>query len=150
LFALEVETNNYLMSLGLPDHSIAFEMEKKNKSGTGTVKGFNVFVRDSRHSDPIPWNSWSGGEAQRLRVAGTLGLTSLLKNKLGVDCNTLFIDEPTAGLSEQGVDDLLNCLKERSDISTYLIDHRSLDWGFDSITEIVKTEKGSIVHDRTN
>lgn len=146
LASLELEINNYLLQLGLHDWQIKLDVEKENKSG-GISKGFQVLVSSPYNSEIVPWESWSGGESQRLRLAGTMGLSNLILNRAGVQSNILVFDEPSQYLSEEGIQDMLELLSSKAfsdDKQVWLIDHRSIDYGgFVSRTTIRKTKDGS-------
>ncbi len=141
---LEVEVNNNLMQLGLDDWSIRFDVEKETKSGTIST-GFQVQIKSPKNKDVVPWEVWSGGEGQRLRLAGTMGLSNLILNRSGVVSNIEVWDEPTQYLNR--VDDLLDLLYQRAqDLQKqiWLVDHRSIDFGgFEDVVTIVKDKNGS-------
>lgn len=143
---LEIETNNHLVQLGLSDWSIKYDIERETKSGS-ISKGFNVFVYSPDNEEAVPWEAWSGGETQRLRMAGAFGLSSLIQDRKGVQTNVEIIDEKTEGLGGSGVHDQIERLHERAeslDKAIYLIDHRSHDYGwFSGVISVVKTEDGS-------
>ena len=84
---LEIEVNNNLGSLGLLDWRIEFDVERETKAG-GISKGFVVFVHPSDKADPVRFEAYSGGETQRLRMAGDLGLANLIMERAGLT-NTL-------------------------------------------------------------
>jgi len=146
LTQLELEVNNCLYQLGLRDWKIEFAVDTENKSGT-IKKGFTVLIYSPYNTKPVNWKSWSGGESQRLRLAGTLGLSNLILNRNGVESSLEIFDEPTTGLSEKGIQDLLETLDSRSRLQEkqlFVIDHRSLEYGgFDKIFTVAKDEKGS-------
>jgi len=148
LTQLEVEINNNLLQLGLRDWSIKLDVERETAAG-GVAKGFHVSVQSPYNSKPVPWAVWSGGESQRLRLAGTMGLADLILARKGIDCNVEIYDEPTAHLSQSGIEDLLDSLYHRAierEKQIILVDHRSLQFGnFASTTTIVKDEGGSHV-----
>jgi exonuclease SbcC len=143
---LEIEVNSCLSQLGLRNWKILFEVDKETKSGD-LRKGFNVKIISPHNSAPVPWESWSGGESQRLRIATTMGLANLIKTSTGSTFNLEVWDEPTQHMSEQGVMDLLDSLAERSrslNKQIWIVDHRSLGYGdFDSIKTIVKSAKNT-------
>lgn len=146
LVTFEVEVNNYLDQLGMHQWRIIFDVEKTTKAGT-ISKGFQVFIQGPTNAEPVPWEAWSGGERQRLRLAGSLGLADLILARLGQESGVLIVDEPTQHLSGIGVTYLLDTLQtkaEQENKQVWLIDHRSLDFGrFASVTEIIKDDNGS-------
>lgn len=143
---LEIEVNNSLLQLGLKGWKVEFDIERENTSG-GVTKGFNVLIRSPESSTRVPWESWSGGETQRLRIASAIGLQSLLSNRLGARCNVEVWDEPTTHVSEEGISDLLDFLSSRARLTKkqiWLVDHRSLDQGrFTAQVTAVKTKLGT-------
>lgn len=146
---LEIETNNALTLLGLSDWTLRFDIERETKAGT-VSRGFSVFVSAPEVSGEVPFECWSGGETQRLRLAGAMGLSALIQSRRGIQCNLEVWDEPTAHLSAQGIVDLLDCLKERSQAgnrSVWLIDHKSLEYGEFDLTYCItkKDQVGSVI-----
>lgn len=146
LVALEVEVNNNLASLGLPDWQVKFDIERETKAG-GVSKGFTVTVHAPNRVEPVRWEAFSGGATQRLRLAGNLGLANLIMERAGLNNTIEFYDEFSAHLSAAGVNDVLETLSERAlslGRRIFVIDHHSLDFGdFAGIIRVVKTEKGS-------
>jgi DNA repair exonuclease SbcCD ATPase subunit len=144
----EIAVNNSLYQLGLSDWTVLFDVERETKSG-GVSKGFTVGIVPPGLEEAIPWESWSGGETQRLRIAGAIGLASLISARKGIDCNIEVWDEPTAHLSEEGIVDLLSFFSERSrdvEKQIWMVDHRSLSSGdFDGRVMVLKDESGSHV-----
>jgi len=146
LAQLEVETASAAMALGLIDWKISFSTELETKSGT-IRPGIHIMVKS-----PIaaaPWEVWSGGEGQRVRLAVALGLSSLIQRMAGVSIGFEVWDEPSAWLSQEGIEDLLDCLKHRVQVtgkSLWLCDHRALSQAaFDEIWEVSKTREGSYI-----
>ena len=151
LKALEMEVNSSLTSLGLVDWQIEFDVERENKSG-GVTKGFVVFVRSPDHPEPVRFESWSGGETQRLQLAGDLGLANLIMQQAGLVSTIEMLDEPSEHLSTEGVMDLVETLAQRAihdDKRILLVDHRTIDFsGFTDTINIIKTEDGSAFEKR--
>src|ERR1700676_2379299 len=91
----------------------------------------------------------SGGESQRARLAVSLGLANLIQRWAGVRWSLEVFDEPTAFLSEQGIEDLLEALASRArdqQRSIWVCDHRALASGsFDGVLQIEKDAGGSRV-----
>lgn len=148
LIQLEVEVNNCLFQLGLKDWQIKFATDSENKSGA-LRKGFTVMIYSPYNEDPVNWKSWSGGESQRLRLAGSLGLANLILARNGVDSFIEIYDEPTQGLNDQGIQDLLETLNSRSrdlEKQLWIIDHRSLEFGgFEDSYVATKTLEGTSI-----
>lgn len=125
---LEIEVNNCLAQLGMPEWQISFDVERENKSG-GVTKGFVVFVKSPANNEPVRWENWSGGETQRLQLAGDLGLANLIMQQAGLTNTIEFYDEPSTHLSPEGMMDLANMLHDRA-ISEqkriWIVDHGSI------------------------
>ena len=140
---LEVESRNAMGQLGLPGWAIELKTATETKSGTVRL-GVRAEVR-SDASDRLRGLSW--GEGQRVRLAVSLGLASLIQRWAGVRWTMEVLDEPTAWLSEQGVEDLLELLATRAEEqrrTIWLCDHRALSAGaFSGIMQVVKDERGS-------
>ncbi|KKL45494.1 hypothetical protein LCGC14_2355120, partial [marine sediment metagenome] len=146
---LEIVTNSILPELGLGEWNIYYEVERETKSG-GISRGFNVIiVSPSLKKGPVPWESWSGGEGQRLRLAGAFALSEILLNQAGVDPDLEILDEPAHRLSPEGLRDLCAMLQDRArrlDRATWYIDHQSVEQvGFDSVVTVEKDGTGSHV-----
>lgn len=142
---LELEVNNNLASLGLMGWHIGFDVERENKSG-GITKGFIVLVTPPGAEEPVRYESFSGGETQRLRLAGDLGLANLIMERAGL-VNTLEIyDEPSRHLSQEGLLDLAETLAVRATAQgkvILLVDHNAVDFAFQGTFTIVKDGAGS-------
>ena len=147
---LEMETNSALVALGLEDWKVAYDVERETKSGT-VAKGFQVFVTSPESKEPVPWESWSGGETQRLRIAGAIGVVGLINRQRGVDMGFLAIDEADQLISPEGVSDMLRYLHSYALLENkqvYVVSQSPLsrDFGeFNSIFRVVKTASGSRV-----
>jgi DNA repair exonuclease SbcCD ATPase subunit len=142
---LEVEVNNALYQLGLQDWKIEFSIDKVNKSGT-VRKGFTVLIYSPYNEEPVAWESWSGGEGQRLRLAGALGLSNLILARNGAESFIEVYDEPSQFLSSKGISDLLDTLNDRArdqNKQIWVIDHRSFEYPFDGMYSIIKDKEGS-------
>lgn len=125
---LEIEVNNSLAQLGMPDWSISFAIERENKSG-GVTKGFIVLINSPNNPNPVKWESWSGGETQRLQLAGDLGLANLIMQQAGLTSTIEFYDEPSTHLSKEGMLDLANMLHDRAVTDKkqiWIIDHAAI------------------------
>jgi DNA repair exonuclease SbcCD ATPase subunit len=151
LAQLEVEVNNGLIQLGLRDWEVRFDAEREGATGS-LIKGFSVQIVAPGSSEAVPWEAWSGGETQRLRIAGAIGLSNLLLGRRGIRPSLEVWDEPTAHLSQEGIDDLLRFFEARSrelNRQIWLVDHRSLDFGgFDEQVVVVKDHSGSHIEQR--
>lgn len=146
LVQLNAEVNESLHDLGLVGWEMRFEVEQETKRGS-VKRGFlcSVFSPESA-GEGVPWESWSGGESQRLRTAAQLGIANLIAAYTGVSMGVEFWDEPSTWLNAEGIKALLGVLQDRAhryQRAIFLADHRSLDFPFDGGIEVVKTKKGS-------
>jgi len=144
---LNTEVNECLHQLGLIGWEITFSAEKETKSGT-VKRGFLCSVRSPHTSNVVPWEAWSGGESQRLRLGAQFGISNLLVARSGFNPSVEFWDEPTQYLSGGGVHDLLAQLEERANRYGRIIllaDHRSLNYPFKGNIHIAKTAEGSTI-----
>ena len=98
----------WVQELGIKMH-IKFDTERETTTGT-VSKGFQVLIYSPDNKEPVPWEAWSGGEAQRLRLAGSMGLASLILDSKGIKSNIEIFDEPSAYLSQSGIEDLVELL----------------------------------------
>lgn len=143
---LELVANAMLPDVGLDDWQIRFDIEKTTKTGK-TSRGLNVTILSPDNDVPVRWESWSGGEGQRLRVIGALAFADVLLSHAGIMTDMTVLDEPTQHLSSEGVRDLCDFLMQRAqsrDAGIFYIDHQSVESArFQSVTTIVKDAKGS-------
>lgn len=143
---LAIEVNSCVMALGMVDWELVFEVDRETKSGS-IQRGFSVYVRSPHNNKQVPWEAWSGGEAQRLRLATQMGLANLIRSTTGANLKLEVWDEPTSGMSAQGINDLLESLSTRAIRECrqiWVVDHRSLGFGgFAGDVTVVKDEKGS-------
>lgn len=151
LIDLEISINNNLQRLGLNDWSIKLMVDSETKSGT-IRKGFTVLVNSPfNNGELVPFECWSGGEGQRIRIATTLGLSDFIKSRRGIECDLLVLDEPTQFLSGNGIEDLVYFLREKADyenLKVFLIDHRNLETlgVFTKVLNITKGKDGSMIN----
>ena len=142
---LEAQTNQALVELGLEEWQIRFDVEREKKTG-GIAKGFSVEITPPFRR-PMPWEAWSGGESQRLRLAGRVALATLILSRRGIAPGIEIWDEPTQYLGEEGIEGIKEVLRKRAEtfgIIIFLIDHRAYDFsGFEAKWTVVKTERGS-------
>lgn len=146
---LNVEVNESLHELGLEGWHLKFDVERETRRGT-IKPGFQCMVKSPTSREGVPWEVWSGGESQRLRIAASMGISNLILSRTGTECNLEMWDEPSTWLSKAGIEDLLQILSERAkrlDKIILLADHRALDFGdFAGTITITKDENGSTIH----
>lgn len=140
----QAEVQNALSALGLDNWQVIFSTETETKSGTMKL-GINIHIKSPKAEGP--WEGWSGGESQRLRLAMAMGLSSLIQQAAGVVYTFEIWDEPTNWLSANGIEDLLEALRYRSEVNgkcIWIIDHRALQSSsFSEIWIMQKGEDGS-------
>lgn len=148
---LEIEVNSCVVQKGLVGWELRFDVDRETARGT-IQRGFTVSVKSPGNSRAVPWSAWSGGEAQRLRIATAEGLSNLIRARTGTLIPVEVWDEPTQHMSAEGVSDLLDSLKQRAvdeGRQIWIVDHRTLGYSdFDGEVGVVKTRDGSqIVHE---
>jgi DNA repair exonuclease SbcCD ATPase subunit len=145
----ESYVNMNLVSLGLENWQVTLDIESETKSGT-LRRELSVFVTTTEDGEKmtVPFNVWSGGEGQRLRLAGIFGMIDFIQNYNNVEFNIEIYDEPTTWLSNAGIVNLMETLAQRAsstDRRIMVIDHRDLEslGTFDSAIAIVKDSTGT-------
>lgn len=140
---LELACAASLEEVGLIGWEIKFALERETKSGT-TRRALHVWIGSPTSGKKlVRWESWSGGEGQRLRVVGALALSSVLLNHAGVTPNMEVLDEPTQHLSPPGIIDLCSMLAERAishNRRIFYCDHQSIDGAQFAGTILVKRD----------
>jgi ABC-type multidrug transport system ATPase subunit len=80
-------------------------------------------------------------------MAVSFALSEVLLSRAGLSPNIEIYDEPTKGLSPNGIADLLEHLRDRAlelGRAVFVVDHHSFDRGlFDGTLMITKGKKGS-------
>lgn len=126
---LRETTATVLEGLGLGEWEVDYSTERENKSGTFT-RALVATVRAPGAPEGVRWEVYSGGEGQRLRLASALALGEVLLGHAGVHADFRIMDEPTRGLSREGVRDLTEMLAdyaEAAGLKILYIDHQSSD-----------------------
>ena len=99
----------------------------------------------------MKWESWSGGERQRLKLVGTLALSDVLLSKAGVAANLEILDEPALYWSAAGVHDLCAFLSDRAretKRSIFFVEHSASESAhFSKVVTVVKDRKGAYIAD---
>ena len=143
---LETHVNSDVATLGLDGWNVEFVVERKTKAGT-LSHGMQTMISPPGAEIASKWETYCGGEVQRLRIATTVGMMKLVSDYFGVVCDIEMWDEPTAHLNPQGVSDLLEFLRTRARVENkriFIVDHRSLDSGlFDGVLTVTRDESGS-------
>jgi DNA repair exonuclease SbcCD ATPase subunit len=145
---LELNSAVILPELGLADWAIKYAIERETKSGT-IKPGLNTTVLSPYNDNAVRWEVWGGGVSQRLRIAGALSLSEVLLNRAGVTTDLEILDEPSKGLSAEGIEDLIEALADRAqqlDKVIFLVDHRLFESSrFSSVLTVAKTKHGSMI-----
>lgn len=143
---LEIEAAAQAHALGLVDWRLQFDVDREGKNGQ-LQRGFLTTVISPHNDEPVPWEAWSGGESQRLRLSGQMGLSNLIRRRTGASLAIEVWDEPTQWVGEEGVIDLLEALRERSEregLQIWVVDHRSFGYGgFNGSIGVIKERDGS-------
>jgi DNA repair exonuclease SbcCD ATPase subunit len=125
---LTLYIQNNLIRIGLEDWKVTIDIDRELT--TGDIKSeFTVYIQSPTSPELVPFECWSGGEGQRLKIAGTMGLQDLITSRFGFDSNIEIWDEATAWMSNEGINDLMDILKERADEldkKLFTIDNRDL------------------------
>jgi DNA repair exonuclease SbcCD ATPase subunit len=144
LLELELATNRNAQALGLEDWRIAFSTERETKSGS-VSQAFTVLLYPPGQASPIDWAAFSGGEAQRWHLAVTCGLSEVLLRRAGIEPDTEIYDEVTSYISSEGIENVLDFLRQRAldlDRKIYLIDHHVGVGDFTNVIQVVKDDTG--------
>lgn len=145
---LEVATNTSLAEGGLEGWRVRYALEKETKAGS-LQRGLTVEILSPRNEGLVRYESWSGGEGQRLRVLGALALSDVLLARMGLEVNLEVLDEPTRHLSSTGVSDLCGILAARAKAhgkQVWLIDHMARESrDFAQVVTVVKTPEGAVI-----
>jgi DNA repair exonuclease SbcCD ATPase subunit len=145
---LEIETNNALTDMGLDGWEVQYEIERETKAHT-ISRGFSVNILPPGRKEPVKWDCYCGGETQRLRIAGSIGVANLIARRRGVELGFEVWDEPTQHINPGGVDDLLQFFRQRASVEgkqVYFVDHHVVDAGvFDGVYCVVRDRAGSRV-----
>jgi DNA repair exonuclease SbcCD ATPase subunit len=140
--------NAMLEESGLVGWSLEYVSERTTKSDT-LKSGIAVLVKPAAADKPIRWESFSGGERQRLRLIGSRALAEVLLNNAGLQVNLEVFDEPTQALSPRGIEDLVEMLSEQARWSRktiFCVDHHAIPSDrFTSVIRVVRTKDGSRV-----
>lgn len=146
LAQLELEVAQAAHQLGLVGWKILFATETETRSKT-IKSGVQMTVYAPGSTNIL--REWSPGELQRVRIAVQMGMSSMIQRYSSVSYDFAVFDEPSNWLSSQGIEQMLDYLKNYADSrkkSVWLVDHRALVYaGFDETWTVVKTSTGSEV-----
>lgn len=145
LSELSLVSNMVCPELGLDGWEIIYSVEKETKSGS-MQRGLNVEIRSPENSTRVKWEAFSGGERQRLRLIGALALSETLLSYAGVEPDLEILDEPSRGLSPEGIGDLCECLPARADRlqrRIFYTDHQAIESSlFSSVITVRRSRDG--------
>jgi DNA repair exonuclease SbcCD ATPase subunit len=143
---LQLAATRHAEMLGLEDWLIRFDTERLTQAGS-LAPNFTIRLWPPGQDEAIRFESYSGGESQRLQLAIAFGLSEVILSRAGVSPSLEILDEPSKGLSSEGVKDLLEHLAERAKElgrAIYIVEHHSLEKGcFTKTILIEKDENGS-------
>ena len=144
---LQEVTQNILPSLGLSGWIVEYAIERENKQGNVTT-GLTVTILKPGMSKAVRWEAWSGGEGQRLLIAGAMALSEVLLRRAGIQCDLLVLDEPTRHMSKEGITETVDYLIERGrDSQIFYVDHAAIENNrFASVITIEKDQEGAHVN----
>ena len=146
LAELELSVAEMLEEVGLAGWSLRFVVERESRSGT-TQRKLAAMIRVPESPEEVRWESWSGGERQRLRLVVSRALARVLLNHAGVEFGCEMLDEPSQHVADGGVQDIIDMLAEqarRAGTQIIYIDHRVAESArFSSVIEVVKDDSGS-------
>ena len=135
-YYLDILTNG-LVGIRLSGFSLTKKGAVRNKIGIEVLS----------QSDVTNFDSYSGGERQRLNIALLLALRDVAEFNKGVDLNCLFLDEVLdLSLDEQGIEDVVVLLnsKKRDIDSIFIISPKDTllqnsSTSFNNVVRVVKT-----------
>jgi len=145
---LELVTNSMIEEVGLVGWEMRYGVERETKSGT-VQRALNVQISSPKSKGFVRWESWSGGERQRLRLIGALALSDVLLSHAGVQPNLEIFDEPALYWSTEGVQELCAFLAERARAtkrSIFYIEHTAVESAhFSNVLTVVQDNKGAYI-----
>lgn len=143
---LELAVTRHAEGLGLEGWRIEFKTERQTQAGTIST-AFSILLYPPDQKEPVKFESYSGGESQRWQLAVAFGLSEVIMERAGISPNIEVYDEPTRGLSTEGVNSLLDHLSSRAqelERCIYVVEHHSLERGAFKETILVEmTNEGS-------
>jgi DNA repair exonuclease SbcCD ATPase subunit len=146
LHELELATDGMLEEIGLVDWKVHYVIERETARGT-VQRGLQVMISSPRSKGRVKWESWSGGEGQRLRIVGALALAQVLLNHAGVQPDLEVLDEPAVYWSGEGINELCAYLADRARTlgkRIYYCDHMAIEGAhFNSRLSVIRDKGGS-------
>lgn len=147
---LQEVTQNILPDLGLNGWIVEYAIDREKKDGSVST-GLTVTILKPGMSKAVRWEAWSGGEGQRLLIAGAMALSEVLLRRAGIECDLLVLDEPTRHMSKEGVNDTVDYLIDRGRSGQiFYVDHQVIESNrFASMITIQKDEHGAQIKTTT-
>lgn len=141
---LQEVTQNLLPEFGLAGWSVEYDIERETKKGDVST-GLSVRILKPGMSKGVRWETWSGGEGQRLLIVGAIALSEVLLRRAGIECDMLVLDEPTRHMSKEGVDETVDYLIARGrDAQIFYCDHQVIESNrFASVITVEKDKHGA-------
>ena len=125
--------------------SVSITGEKDLKSGGKKDEVYIEVVNEKGKKSSF--EAYSGGERQKVKMAVSLALSEVIKEKCGKDFNLIIFDEANEALDDIGKDTNFQAFKRIAENKTVLVvDHDN--WfqdKFDSVITIIKNENGSFI-----
>lgn len=143
---LRETTAEVLDGLGLGEWTAEYATERETKSGS-TQRALHVILSSPTAPSGVRWENYSGGERQRLRLAGALALSEVLLAQSGARVDFRVLDEPTRGLSGEGVSDLVEVLgnyARSGGLRIFVIDHMAIDGAEFAGTIVIERKKSGL------
>lgn len=141
LTLLENKANIILRSMNMNEWEFKIDY-KTDKGGNSSID-----INTIHNAKIAPLGRYSGGEGTRLRIIFQMALGAILEGIAGITYGIELFDEPFSYLSEIGVYELVDLLKEYSVSSgkkVFLIDHSVHSYGdFTNTLNITKDSTGS-------
>lgn len=145
---LELVANSMIEEVGLVSWEIRCDIEKETKSGS-TQRLINVSISSPESKGFVNWRSWSGGEAGRLKLIGSLALSDVLLGRAGVETNLEILDEPAIYWSTEGVQELCDFLALRAqeqEKTIMFVDHQAVESPrFAEVIKVIKGKEGAYI-----
>ena len=137
------ELSQDLLSEYSSELSVTITGEKDLKSGGKKDEIYIEIVGNKGKKSSF--EAYSGGERQKIKMAVSLALSEVIKEKCGKDFNLIIFDEPNNNLDDVGKDSNFQVFKSIAEKKTvFVVDHEN--WfqdRFNQVITIVKEENGS-------
>jgi DNA repair exonuclease SbcCD ATPase subunit len=146
LSELELTANSMIEEVGLEDWQVRFDIEKESKTGN-IRRQIDVQINSPDSKGFVRWESWSGGERQRLKLIGSLSLADVLLGYAGIETNLEILDEPAVYWASEGVQELCAFLAERArerKKTIFYIEHQAVEsTHFADVVRVVRDKSGA-------